>query len=263
MNYYSKLKKNLKKSLSGDRKIRLKILGLVLAAVFIVIPAIRGGMFILESMAVTEVYDSLGYPVRGADVSHYQGEIDWKVLAKQDLSFVFIKATEGASAVDSRFEYNWEESGRTHLKTGAYHFFSFDSSAADQAENFISTVPERSGMMPPVIDVELYGRYIDSPPSAEQVEPVLTELIKKIEDHYGMTPIIYCNTYSYNHYIRDRYDNPIWFANPSVPETLPDGRQWDFIQYTFEGELDGYSGGVKHIDLNAFYGTKEQFITMY
>lgn len=111
MNYYSKLKKNLKKSLSGDRKIRLKILGLVLAAVFIVIPAIRGGMFILESMAVTEVYDSLGYPVRGADVSHYQGDIDWKVLAKQDLSFVFIKATEGASAVDSRFEYNWEESG--------------------------------------------------------------------------------------------------------------------------------------------------------
>ena len=27
------------------------------------------------------------YPVRGVDVSHYQGEIDWKVLGRQDIDF--------------------------------------------------------------------------------------------------------------------------------------------------------------------------------
>lgn len=34
------------------------------------------------------------YPIRGVDVSYYQGEIDWKTLSKQDIDFAYIKATE-------------------------------------------------------------------------------------------------------------------------------------------------------------------------
>ncbi len=41
------------------------------------------------------------YPVRGVDVSHYQGDINWETLASQDISFAFIKATEGSSSVRS------------------------------------------------------------------------------------------------------------------------------------------------------------------
>ena len=41
--------------------------------------------------------------VRGVDVSHYQGEIDWKVLGQQDIDFAYIKATEGSSHVDEKF----------------------------------------------------------------------------------------------------------------------------------------------------------------
>ena len=37
------------------------------------------------------------YPVRGVDVSSYQGEIDWQVLSRQGIQFAFIKATEGSS----------------------------------------------------------------------------------------------------------------------------------------------------------------------
>ena len=47
------------------------------------------------------------YPVRGVDVSHYQGEIDWKVLGRQDIDFAYIKATEGSSHVDEKFSQNW------------------------------------------------------------------------------------------------------------------------------------------------------------
>ena len=43
------------------------------------------------------------YAVRGVDVSAYQGEIDWPVLADQDLDFAFIKATEGSSHEDEQF----------------------------------------------------------------------------------------------------------------------------------------------------------------
>lgn len=33
------------------------------------------------------------YPVRGVDVSSYQGAIDWQVLSSQNIDFAFIKAT--------------------------------------------------------------------------------------------------------------------------------------------------------------------------
>ena len=48
------------------------------------------------------------YSVRGVDVSHYQGDIDWSVLSAQDISFAYRKATEGSRHRDPRFEENWE-----------------------------------------------------------------------------------------------------------------------------------------------------------
>ena len=78
------------------------------------------------------------YPVRGVDVSSWQGEIDWPTLAGQSLSFAFIKATEGSGFTDPRFSYNWEEARKTALRVGAYHFFSYDSPGKTQADNFIA-----------------------------------------------------------------------------------------------------------------------------
>ena len=92
------------------------------------------GVIILNASAARE------YPVAGVDVSSYQGQIDWETLSSQNISFVFIKATEGSSFVDPCFAYNYEESQKTDLAVGAYHFFSYDSPGAAQAENFINTV---------------------------------------------------------------------------------------------------------------------------
>ena len=44
------------------------------------------------------------YPVKGVDVSAHQKEIDWRGLASEDISFAFIKATEGSSHVDKNFK---------------------------------------------------------------------------------------------------------------------------------------------------------------
>ena len=99
------------------------------------------------------------YPVKGVDVSSYQKDIDWDGLEKEGFSFAFIKATEGSSHVDSRFSENWKNAGRTGMKIGAYHFLSYDTPGASQADNFINTVNKKWGMLPPVVDVEFYGRY--------------------------------------------------------------------------------------------------------
>ena len=91
-------------------------------------------------------YSADKYDIHGIDVSSYQGEIDWNVLSSQDISFVFIKATEGSSFVDKCFSYNFEEAKKTSLSVGAYHFFSYDSTGEKQAENFINTVVPFEGM---------------------------------------------------------------------------------------------------------------------
>ena len=40
----------------------------------------------------------------GLDVSHYQGTIDWTALmAQTNISYVYIKATEGAALVDDPY----------------------------------------------------------------------------------------------------------------------------------------------------------------
>ena len=61
------------------------------------------------------------YPVRGVDVSAYQGDIDWNVLEKQEIHFAFLKATEGSSFADCKFAENYKEAIETGLRIGAYH----------------------------------------------------------------------------------------------------------------------------------------------
>ena len=93
------------------------------------------GAFLLYHWGILQFNhpDAETYPVQGIDVSTYQGTIDWPVLASNDLTFAFIKATEGSSLQDEKFKYNWENAGKTHLKVGAYHFFSYETSGATQA----------------------------------------------------------------------------------------------------------------------------------
>lgn len=62
------------------------------------------------------------YPVRGVDLSYYQGNIDWDVLASQGVDFCFIKATEGIDHNDSQFAQNWETAQSAQIYVGAYHF---------------------------------------------------------------------------------------------------------------------------------------------
>ncbi len=200
------------------------------------------------------------FPIRGVDVSAYQGEIDWQVLSEQDISFAFIKATEGSSFTDTRFEYNYKEALKTDLRVGAYHFFSFDSLGRTQGEHFINTVEKTENMLPPVIDLELYGSYTESPPNADTLCAELTEMIDLLKAHYGMSPIIYVTEETYTLYIANRFaDCPIWYKNVYGKKLTPEGRKCDFWQYTNRANLEGYSGEEKYIDMNVFFGTAEEF----
>ena len=200
------------------------------------------------------------YPVRGVDVSSYQGEIDWDSLAAQDISFAFIKATEGSSLVDPYFAYNYEQAKKTPLRIGAYHFFSYDSSGLTQAENFIAQVEKYDNMLPPVVDIEFYGDKAENPPSKEAVDQELQSLLDRLEAHYGMKPILYATYHSYNLYLKNSYlDYDIWIRNVYTYPYFLDERDWTFWQYTDKEQWNGYSGPEKCIDVNVFNGTEEEF----
>lgn len=237
-----------------QKKIIIFILIVIVVALVLTI-AILNGMIRFNNPSIKD------FPVRGVDVSSYQGNIDWEILSKQNISFAFIKATEGSSFVDEYFKYNWESANKTELKVGAYHFFSYDSSGETQGNNFINTVPISEKSLPPVVDIEFYGDYYKNEPSKNDSQRELTVLLEKLEKHYCKKPIIYATQKSYNLYIKDSYqDYPIWIRDVLTKPKLSDNRTWTFWQYTDKEKLDGYSGKERFIDMNVFNGSNEEFM---
>ncbi len=202
------------------------------------------------------------YPVRGVDVSHYQGKIDWEVIAGQDITFAFIKATEGSGTVDECFADNWNASRNAGIYTGAYHFFSFDSGGDTQAENFIQTVPVRSDALPPVIDLEYYRS--DNLPTTEAVRENLRILLDALTEQYGKTPIIYTTNQCYEEYLKGTdMEYILWIRSVFTPPSSKLTPEWTFWQYNPRGLLEGYEGDEQFIDLNAYCGTMEEFIAQF
>ena len=196
-------------------------------------------------------FDEKNYEVKGVDVSHYQGDIDWEILSNQGIKFAFIKATEGKSFVDENFNLNYKNAIKTDLKIGAYHFFTYDTDGVLQAENFIKNVSKTENMLPPVVDIEFYGEEY----TVERTKEQLHLMLNKLEEFYEKKPIIYTTHETYNWYIANDFkDNYIWIRDVFFKPRLIDNREWTFWQYTNRAKLDGYNGQEKRIDINVYNG---------
>ena len=241
------------------KKYKIKPHILILATMILIIISIPlllwNGVILFNNPSTTE------YPVRGVDVSNYQGEIDWDILSKEEgIQFAFIKATEGSSFVDKSFLENFNNATQTDLRVGAYHFFSYDSGGITQAENFIREVPNHTGMLPPVVDVEFYGDKKTNLPIKEDVQRELNLFINLVEEHYGMSPIIYATEKSYELFLENDFaENDIWIRDVYGNPSLSDNREWVFWQYTERDVLKGYNGEEKYIDVNVFNGSQQDF----
>ena len=236
----------------------------------IIIGTLAAVLFVVVAVLLTLLFfgvihlnhpDPDEFPVRGVDLSSWQGAVDWEVLASQDIRFAFIKATEGSSFVDPQFDDNWAAAAQTDLRIGAYHFFSFESSGHAQAELFCRTVSRVERMLPPVVDVEYYGKFrsekdIDLP----AVRQELRALIDALTAAYGTKPILYADGASYRTIIRGAFDDcGLWFR--SVYTRAPSDVTWQFWQYSNRHVLQGYEGEERYIDMNVFAGSAEAFET--
>lgn len=60
--------------------------------------------------------------VHGIDLSHYQGNVFWETVGDNTkMAYVYLKATEGGTNVDSKYKQNIDLAHRYGLKVGSYH----------------------------------------------------------------------------------------------------------------------------------------------
>jgi lysozyme len=194
------------------------------------------------------------FPVRGIDVSHHQGGIDWTRVRRAGMTFAFIKASEGADQRDPQFQANWTAATAAGLECGAYHFFSFCGDAAAQAQNFVDAVDPLQRMLPPVVDVEFTGNCA-TPPAIEVIRAGLMIYRQRIAAAYGSEPIIYATGDAYRRVIAGHFpDQAIWARDVFREPSLAD-RAWTFWQYADRARVDGVDGFV---DLNVFRGSMDE-----
>ncbi|MGZ4787934.1 MAG: glycoside hydrolase family 25 protein [Terriglobales bacterium] len=190
--------------------------------------------------------------VRGIDVSHYQGVIDWTEVAKAGVEFAFTKATDGMSGSDSMFQRNWTRAQAAGLRRGAYHFFRAQQDSERQAQCFVAMLREDRGELPPVLDFEtLTGACV------EQALRGAQRWMEIVEEECGRKPILYTGPAFWMTNLAGSSvfaDYSLWIAHytkvskPNVPSAW---RDWTFWQYSEQGSIPGVLGPV---DLDYFAG---------
>jgi lysozyme len=146
----------------------------------------------------------------GIDVSSHQGAIDWKKVAGDHMSFVYIKATEGGDHVDDRFAENWANARSAGLRRGAYHFFTLCTPGASQAQNFLRVVPRDPAALPPALDLELAGNCSARPASSDLRREVTTYL-NQVEEATGRQMLLYIgDDFESAYALRTSLGRPLW-----------------------------------------------------
>ncbi|MFC3075141.1 glycoside hydrolase family 25 protein [Shinella pollutisoli] len=199
------------------------------------------------------------YQVHGVDVSRWQGNIDWARLRTQGANFAYIKATDGGDHIDPMFRKNWDGAKAAGLKRGAYHFFYWCRTGAEQADWFIRNVPRDPDALPPVIDVEWNGQSkCKKRPSRAVVLEKMKAFMDKLERHYGKRPIIYTAPDFYEDNLTGELkDYPFWLRSVAAhPSVRYPNRRWVFWQYSGSGLSHGVDG---RIDLNVFAGSEDEW----
>ncbi|MEQ1619238.1 MAG: GH25 family lysozyme [Terricaulis sp.] len=195
--------------------------------------------------------------VQGVDVSHHQGAIDWRALEGDNIAFVYIKATEGADHLDTRFTQNWEQAGAVGLYRGAYHFFTLCQPGERQAANFIALVPRTDGSLPHALDMEHMGPCQEGPTISDIVGEMRTWL-DLVEAHYGARPLIYTTREFHDIYLRNVTGERFWIRSLFVRPNFRK-REWVIWQHHNNARRRGVSGPV---DLNAFRGDADALATL-
>jgi lysozyme len=199
--------------------------------------------------------------LEGIDVSHWQGSVDWTLVAAGGKTFAYLKASEGTDLVDTFYANNRTQARSLGLKVGAYHFARPDRLAGDavaEADYFLAMAQPVAGDLLPVLDLEVAGGL-----SPVELQEWVKSYLGRIYERTGARGVIYTSPTFW----RNAMGDTTWFATngyrtlwvahwtsgpaPSTPGGNWGGAGWTFWQYTSSGAVPGIAGRV---DLNRYNG---------
>ncbi|VUG06175.1 Lysozyme M1 [Paenibacillus polymyxa] len=197
---------------------------------------------------------------QGIDVSRYQGNIDWKAVKAEGISFAFIKASQGQRYVDPTFITNAKGVRAAGILLGAYHFVDAINVEAARAEarHFAEVLKQVGGGtaldLPPVMDYENNPGNL----SKTLISAVALAFLLELERLTGRKPIIYTGNAFATNFNASLGGYKLWIARYSdtrVPSDTVTWKRWDIWQYSDSGKVAGIKGNV---DMNEFDGTTDE-----
>lgn len=121
----------------------------------------------------------------GVDISAYQGQVDFGVLAPQ-VKFIAIRSGISWAYSDKWFSRNWIEAKRVGIPRATYHVIYPDQPILQQIEHWLRLVGDDLGEFPFVVDFELVHDC-----SKNQMRDALLMSVGYVESMTGKRPIIY------------------------------------------------------------------------
>ena len=205
------------------------------------------------------------------DVSKWQGEIDWDVMAASGVDAVYMRAYNGLTK-DKKLDQYAENARRVGLPFGLYTFWRPKYGAAEQVAKLLQAHAATGASLIPMIDVE-HGD--EKPPT--DIGRSVTQGVRLVEKHLGVSPVIYTAAWFWNPAVKGAAVGhcPLWLARYSVPDVPHDPKewadhamrykqpvvpndwsQWDAWQFSAEGNFRGHVYGVSStpLDLNIMRG---------
>lgn len=171
----------------------------------------------------------------GIDISHHNTNVDFSKI-KQD--FIFLKATEGETFIDSTFKSRWEEVGERGIVRGAYHFYRANKDPIKQARHFCKVVGTLKDSDMLVLDMETTDGV-----SASALRVGAKLFLETVEALTGKVCIIYSGHYFLVDLKLDetfkRY--PLWLARYTSVTPVPPRpwTEWTFWQYSETAIVEG------------------------
>jgi GH25 family lysozyme M1 (1,4-beta-N-acetylmuramidase)/peptidoglycan hydrolase-like protein with peptidoglycan-binding domain len=192
-----------------------------------------------------------------ADISKYQGNIDWEQASKE-LSFCILRASCG-TAEDAKYAQNAEACERCGVPYHAYHYLKatdFDG-AVSEAEVFYRATRDHAPLFY-VVDCEYDAITRAEKLTAGKARSIVESFAAELRRLAGDVRVgCYIGHHLYKTWNLD-YNSfayvwiPRYGKNTGEPETTPD-YPCDLWQYTSKGRVAGISGNV---DLNKIIGDK-------
>jgi lysozyme len=198
------------------------------------------------------------YPVKGIDVSHHNGAIDWHAVAGDGVKFAYIKATEGRDFQDDHFVAYSRDATAAGIVCGAYHYFRLGTPGLAQAQNFIRSVPRDTLPLPPAVDLETWGNS-STHPSVADFQTQLSDFLNALRKEYGTEPVVYASSDFIHTYLGDIPQKRLWYRAVVLSPHLEGYDNWTFWQFTERARVKGVTGFV---DMDVFRGAKDDLLTL-